>query len=142
MVGVKCNLAALGNALAYKITENTDGVPYIAWQKEPRTLDAEDVLGGNKREKRERAEKVDEAVDWLRSRLANAAKRQDQLKTDAEHDGISWRTLRRAKDHLRVKSRKDGFAGGWLWELPEDAQGDQILRRSPTKSGGGRRTPS
>jgi putative DNA primase/helicase len=125
MVGVKCNLAALGNALAYKITANTDGAPHIVWQKEPRTLDAEDVLGGSKKEKRDRAEKVGEAEEWLRNRLGAAPVAQEQLKTEAENKGISWRTLRRAKDHLSVKSHKAGFARGWFWELPQDAQGDQ-----------------
>lgn len=127
MVPVKNNLAPLGNGLAYQITANANGVPYIAWEKEPRTVSAEDVLGGNKKEKRERAEKLSEAVEFLRTHLTGAPVSEKQLETAAESAGISWRTLRRAKSTLGVKSHKTGMAGGWFWELPEaDHEGAPI----------------
>ena len=122
MVGVKCNLATLGNALAYKIVSNEHGAPYIAWQKEPRALDAEDVLGSSKKEKRERAEKVAEAEDWLREVLASGAKPQEQIEKKAKSAKISYRTLTRAKAILKVKSVKAGMGGKWYWELPEKWQ--------------------
>ena len=122
MVGVKCNLAPLGNALAYKITANVAGAPYIVWQKEPRTLDAEEVLGGSKREKRARAERVGDAEEWLRQRLADGPAPQQQLKTEALSKHISWSTPRRAKDRLGVESHKTGLTGSWYWELPQGAQ--------------------
>lgn len=126
MVPVKNNLAALGNALSYQIAANADGVPYIGWQKEPRAVSAEDVLGGNKKEKLDRAEKLREAQDWLRAQLTPSPAPQEQLKTDAEKAYISWRTLQRAKTSLGVKSHKAGMAGGWYWELPElRHEGDQ-----------------
>lgn len=36
-------------------------------------------------------------------------------------DGFSWATVRRAKDELGIKARKDGFEGGWQWTLPDTA---------------------
>jgi hypothetical protein len=123
MVGVKCNLAALGNAMAYKISSNNaDGAPHIVWQKELRTLDANEVLGMNAKEKRERAHRRGEAEEWLRAQLADGARPQKQLEADAEGARISPRTLRRARKSLGVKPHKAGMAGGWYWELPEVGQ--------------------
>ncbi len=36
--------------------------------------------------------------------------------------GVSLASLTRAKARLEIKSRKAGMTGGWVWELPEDAQ--------------------
>jgi putative DNA primase/helicase len=122
MVPVKNNLAPLGNALGYQITADGNGAPYLIWQKEPRTVDAEDVLGGNKKEKRERAEKLMEAKEWLRAKLSLGPVAEEQLSAAAEKLGIAWRTLRRAKGSLAVKSHKAGMVGAWYWELPEAGQ--------------------
>ena len=119
MVPVKNNLAALGNALAYQIRANGEGVPYVNWQEGPRNVDAEDVLGGNKREKREQSERQDEAQEWLRNQLSGGTAPQSQIKAAAEKAGIAWRTLERAKSRLSVRSHKAGLGGGWYWELPE-----------------------
>lgn len=125
MVGVKCNLAALRSALAYKITSKKDGAPYLVWQKEPRTVDAEDVLGGSKKERRAGGEKAQEAAEWLRQRLGTGPRPQEELEIEACCDaGIKVGTLRRAKNLLKVKSIKTSLAGPWYWELPKDAQAE------------------
>ena len=89
------------------------------WGKEMRGVDANEVLGMNSREKRDRAEKLVDAKEWLRSQLAAAAAPQEQLKAAAENAGFGWRTVRRAKEALGVKAHKIGFGGSWYWELPE-----------------------
>jgi hypothetical protein len=38
--------------------------------------------------------------------------------SDARHNGISTKTLRRAKDSLGVVARKSGLLGSWQWHLP------------------------
>lgn len=49
-----------------------------------------------------------------------------QLQQDAEKNGISGATLRRAKDALGIGSRKIGSS--WAWELPnEGAQVSEVL---------------
>jgi hypothetical protein len=121
MVPVKNNLAALGNALAYQIRANGDGIPYIAWQEGLRDVDAEEVLGSSKKENRARSEKRDEASEWLRAQLSSGPVPQEQISDEAQKKGISWATLRRAKSQLRVKSHKTGLVGNWYWELPEAA---------------------
>jgi hypothetical protein len=119
MVPVKNNLAPLGDSLTYQITSTSDATPYLLWDKQTRAIDANEVLGMNAKEKRDRAEKMTEARDWLRQKLLAGPVPQDQIKAGAEQKGIAWRTLRRAKDSLRVKSHKSGIVGGWYWELPE-----------------------
>ena len=122
MVAVKCNLAQLEPALAYKITSEKGGASRIVWRKRTKTVDAEDVLSGNKKERRAGAEKVSEAEQWLRDQLAGGPRPQKELDAEAKESDISWRTLRRAKDRLGVESHKAGLGGSWYWELPEGVQ--------------------
>jgi hypothetical protein len=42
--------------------------------------------------------------------------------TEAGHEGISERTLKRAKKELNVRSDKPQMNGGWEWSLPEEGQ--------------------
>lgn len=67
---------------------------------------------------------IGDAMDFLRESLSDAPRRQDELMREAADLQISARTLRRAKQRLRVKSCKQGFKGGWLWELPKDANAE------------------
>ena len=44
----------------------------------------------------------------------------DELKDTAEGHGISWRTMRRAGDDLKVVVAKERTPKGkWFWKLPE-----------------------
>ena len=46
---------------------------------------------------------------------------QKKVKAEAEGAGLSWRTVRRAKDRLGIKPYKERGKehGGWLWSLPQ-----------------------
>lgn len=37
----------------------------------------------------------------------------------ADANGISIRTLMRAKDEVGIIAKKSGMKGGWTWQLPE-----------------------
>ena len=63
--------------------------------------------------------KLDEAMDWLEHFLADGAKPAKAVIEEAEDMGLSKRTLDRAKEKLRIVSKKDGMSGGWIWELPK-----------------------
>ena len=49
---------------------------------------------------------------------SHGALESETVKAEGAAAGFSWATLRRAKDELGVKARKEGIAGGWRWELP------------------------
>ncbi len=73
-----------------------------------------------------------DAADWLRERLADGPVDSNEVKRDAEANGISWATLRRAKKRIGAESGKNGMGGGWSWYLPkvlkdaEDAQHQKV----------------
>lgn len=61
---------------------------------------------------------TDEAVDWLRSVLEGGPMRASEAQKQARNAGISDKGLRRAREKLGIKPRKQDFAGGWEWALP------------------------
>jgi putative DNA primase/helicase len=62
----------------------------------------------------------DEAVDFLKSHLANGPIPANEIHAAARKEGISTATLRRAKGELRIRSTRIGFGKGSLaqWEMP------------------------
>jgi len=62
---------------------------------------------------------LQEAVAFLRQVLASGPMRATEVERLAKEDGISLRTLRRARESLGVESRKDGMRGGRSWSLPK-----------------------
>ena len=39
-----------------------------------------------------------------------------EVQDEAKGAGLSWATVRRAKDALKLKSERDGYGGPWLWK--------------------------
>lgn len=119
LLPVKNNLAALSDGIGYRIAQRivSKGIvaPHIAWDSEPVTMTADEAMrsGGNG------AAKLEEAKEFLRDHLANGAANADDVKAAADRDGIKIATLRRAHKELGLRSRKAGYHGGWIWELPE-----------------------
>jgi hypothetical protein len=75
----------------------------------------------------ERSAKV-EAMDFLRDVLKDGPVQSRRVKSEAREADIADATLRRAKDVLRIRAKKDG-EGPWFWSLPpEDAQHAQHER--------------
>ena len=54
----------------------------------------------------------------LRAELENGPRTVPALRKAAKSAGVSWRTLERAKQTLRVMSKPTGFGGAWAWSLP------------------------
>jgi putative DNA primase/helicase len=80
------------------------------------TADGADLLGALDDD--ERGDR-DEATEFLRAELAKGSAPAKRIRSAAEGAGIGPWPLKRAKKSLRVRSRKDGIDGGWVWELPE-----------------------
>ncbi len=58
-------------------------------------------------------------MDFLQDRLAYGPAKQKDITEEAEGNGITKATLKRAKLELNVKSLKGkGIDGEWMWELP------------------------
>lgn len=69
------------------------------------------------------ASAFDDACGFLRHELANGPKSSKYILAEARQAGHSERTLKRAKAHLGIESRKE--AAGWLWGMTAEAAAKQ-----------------
>lgn len=120
MVPIKNNLAPMGQGIGYTI-EDVNGIPRIKWGCAI-NVSADDALSSELRERSDRGARGEEARDWLKEILNNGPVPEPQIKAKAQHEGLKWRTVRRAKVALKVRSQKTSMGGGWSWELPEGGQ--------------------
>ena len=77
---------------------------------------------------------VADAEDFLRQCLRDGLAPTNTIKAEAKNAGISWATVRRASEQIKVLKRKGGMNQGWYWSLQgsEDAQNN---RRCSTNKG-------
>jgi hypothetical protein len=61
---------------------------------------------------------MEEAQEFVIELLDSGPQSAKDIMTEARKNGIADRTLRRARAALGIKSRKSGFGGGWVWDLP------------------------
>jgi len=61
---------------------------------------------------------LDKACDLLRALLATGPIPSTDLQDEADGAGISWDTMKRAKDRLHIVARRDGKERKWSWGLP------------------------
>lgn len=57
------------------------------------------------------------AEQFLRDPLADGPLPTRQIKADADGDGYSWATVRRAQKPLGISAIKGGMKEGWTWRL-------------------------
>ena len=94
-------------------------MPRLAWEPGAVALAANDVLG-NVEMQQDQSERR-EAKEWLKDFLADGSVAVKKIQGDAKAAGLSWITVRQAKEALPVVASKSGYQGGWEWRL-EDAQ--------------------
>ncbi len=99
---IKSNLGRFPDALGLRITDT--GLTFDAPPQAPKA-----------------ETQVDRAIDLLKALLATGPVLSAELEQEARGAGISWDTLKRAKDKLGIVARKDG-KGGWSWALPHRGQ--------------------
>jgi hypothetical protein len=122
---VKNNIAASRKGFAFRLEQRLVGDPdkdvvasSVAWESNyvhesaDQALQAADECRGGKRP-------LDEGVDFLSELLTAGPLLVHKIKDEAAGAGLSWATIRRAKEMLGVRSQKSGMLGGWLWELPK-----------------------
>jgi len=127
LLAVKNNLGPDGEGLAYRIAAR-DGTPYLEWCPGTVAVAVDDALSVE--------QPRDTAKDWLRDVLADGALSSKDISREAKEAGIAWRTVRRAKDELGLRVRKDKFGGGWVWELPTSGKNTEGGHNSPVSKSG------
>jgi putative DNA primase/helicase len=145
-VKAKNNLARDAMALRYGFSTKTVGhdprlgkdivAPFIAWDTQHVDVTANDAMRA--------ADSVGsslkrEAREFLTDRLTRGPAKADDLFEEAKQEGISVKTLRRAKKDLGVVSRKQAgvMDGEWFWSLAATAFREEGQPPPATASEGG-----
>lgn len=128
-VRVKNNVAKIkNNNLAFHFSERSVGVdqktqkaivaPYIIWGPQYVDVTATEAMQASTDNKSPTAR--DGAKRFLQAMLNNGPVLKTEIEEAAEANGISTKTLYRAKDMLKVEAKKDRTkpSGKWTWELP------------------------
>ena len=113
IVQIKNNLGPMAEALAYDIDEN--GRFYWVGASD---LTAQDLLGAESTADERSAKK--DAETFLREYLAGGPVAAADVIEAAKSQGVSVKTLRRAKKDVDVISTKSGMSGCWVWALNHD----------------------
>jgi RecA-family ATPase len=96
-----------------------DGVVGIKWRGACE-YKAEDLL----KNADGKADRLEEAKDFLLDLLAKGAVKQQTVEVKAKEAGLAWRTVERAKEGLGVESSRKGWGPGseCYWNLPKQDQ--------------------
>lgn len=98
----------------------------VAWEDEAVTVTADEAMAST--DTNGERSGTDEAMGWLRDILSAGPMKVSDVKQEARDGGIGVKALRRAKEKLGIKSRKEGFDEGWLWSLPGDKNAQDAPR--------------
>ena len=121
---LKNNLAPEQKTLAFRL-ENLGKVGKVVFESEPvgDDFDIQDVLVPQ-----ERISETKRAKKFLMETLKDGAMPTKEIKSAARDEGLSWGTVRRAKEKLKIKAVKENKPGGkWFWELNEFARRKALM---------------
>jgi hypothetical protein len=128
----KSNLGPEPCSLAFRLEAGPNGAARVAW--EGTSPHGAGALLATPSDPETRSE-LERADDLLRELLADGPLATRELEQAAEAEGISRRTLQRARGRLKTVRQRDGFGPGgrWLVSLPtytathhKDRQGDGL----------------
>jgi archaellum biogenesis ATPase FlaH len=136
LAGIKCNLAAMPEALAYQLTDSPEhGCARVEWLGA--SMHTAGQLLAGPRDEDERTER-DDAADWLHAYLVDnggEASRRDLVKA-ARSEGHSERTLQRALRSANVTTARVGFPATTVWRLTDAPDRPQPSERGATGGSG------
>jgi putative DNA primase/helicase len=126
---VKNNLAPLGKGLAFRLEQRlvADGIvgSSVAWETETVTITADQALQAADERGGGGGAGAD-AEGFLRDALADGAIAVKDLQADAKQAGLSWATIRRAKERLGIVAERKSYGrdggGRWTWTMPIPAR--------------------
>lgn len=114
--------------LAYRIEQTTIGqdpitrevivAPRVVWDAMPVQMTADQAIAASTGGKKKEAQAMTNAVNFLRQELANGPRPVEEIKEAATKAGLSWSTVRRAQDKLKIDPEKG--KDHWIWGLPEE----------------------
>ncbi|BCV23272.1 bifunctional DNA primase/polymerase [Gelria sp. Kuro-4] len=113
----KSNLAPKGPTLKFSLG---GGVPPFKWEGIVEDITADDLTDETNAANREGKSAVNDAEDWLFNFLSEGPCEGKTCIAEAKKNGISLRTLERAKSSLNVEVKWQGRKT--LWSLPENKQ--------------------
>jgi putative DNA primase/helicase len=120
LLSVKNNIGqkALGRAYRIAIRDVSHGIvaPYIQWDDAPVDYTADQAIAANNVAMKG-GSAMDDAKDFLREFLKEGPADAEAGTKAAKAQGISERTLYRARKALGVEAKKDGYQGEWKWHL-------------------------
>ncbi|MBX7166515.1 MAG: AAA family ATPase [Pirellulales bacterium] len=123
LLAVKSNLSVDQGGLAFSVGPyGAHDEPAVAWEADPVRVSADEALAAEASGAEDRSER-EEALEFLRDRLADGPVAVVDVNREARSQGIADRTLRRARRALGVLKTKDGLRGGWSLSLPPDDAG-------------------
>lgn len=117
----KNNLGPDLAGLAYRVVACDIGhgitTSRIEWEHQAVAITADDALVAHTAAAETER---DAAAEWLSELLARGPVLAKEVQSEAKAAGFAWATLRRAKQHLGVTVKRDGFGkgGAWQWQLP------------------------
>ncbi len=114
----KNNLARTGNGLAYRLVNDLGCLARVSWEPDTIDIDVDDAIA----EPRGNSRKLNQAIEFLETELANGPVVRDDVIAAADAQGITERTLKRAREQLKIVCNRDGFGKGavYSWRLPDD----------------------
>lgn len=128
MLNAGMNLAADPGGLAYTVKpgDTDQEAPVIVWESTPIAMDADDALAAEQQHN-QASTAISEASEWLAEKLKTGPLKAADIQADAKDDGISERTLKRAKKLLGVNSNQERDEDGkriigHVWSLPEESE--------------------
>ncbi len=127
---MKNNIGPDGEGLAFTIQGATVDAETgsietsrIMWENEAVRAKADDILDADRHSGGPTA--LTDAADWLQETLADGPVSATEVFKQAEAEGISAGTLRRAKKGLGIETTKGGMGEGWTWKLPKMLKSDE-----------------
>jgi putative DNA primase/helicase len=125
LIPSKMNIGPDQNGLAYRIEGclvAVDGreiaTSRVMYESAPVTISADQALAALDGHGESRSGKA-EAIDFLTDLLSGGPVPAKDVMEGATCAGISDKSLRSAREALRIKPEKAGFDAGWVWALPK-----------------------
>ncbi len=131
----KSNIAVDDGGCSYTIEECTVGsgitTTRVLWGGKIEGTAREILADVESQNQDERRTELDDACDFLRDLLAAGPVPTNQIKKDADGNGLTWATVRRAQKTIGAVAKKAGGNFGdekqyWAWVLPAEGAQDSL----------------